>query len=174
MSIINFRQYIENKKIIHNDLINDYNNGLKFYIENQNNYDIISYNETRKYLLFNIGILASDNDKNFYYEHTFDRTGCYISNIEFINKNYNIKLKLDYYIGGIRYDFNEIDYFLFVSAMYHEFKLRITFLDKPNNDYEFEIRYKNHIMDSDLRNELRLKNVKLDNFMYSYGMCIKK
>jgi hypothetical protein len=58
--------------------------------------------------------------------------------------------------------------------MYHEFKLRITFLDKPNNDYEFEIRYKNYIMDSNLRNELRLKNVKLDNFMYSNGMCIKK
>ena len=169
MEVINLIEYINNKKTLHNDNIFNYIDGLIFFLENQDNYDIISYLEIKKYMLINMDILMINNENNYYYDFLFSRIGDYISDIKFISKNDNIKL--EYYIGDNKFDFDIIKDFLIVSALYHEFKLRIIFLDKLIDNYEFEIKYLNYIMDNDIRYELKKNIIKSNNFLYQNGIC---
>ena len=81
--IIYYDKFISDIKILHCETINNYIDALRFFIENKNNNDIITYNKRDKFLLFSVGILQVDENDNYYYEYLPKREG-------------NIKLYISY------------------------------------------------------------------------------
>jgi len=171
---INLQDFLSSKRILHNETETDcdYNNGLKFFIINKDNADIITYKNTRHFSLLNIGVLERDADGNFYYQFSVKRDGDIIDNI-FYESISGINAQLSYYIGGDKYMPEEIDKFVIVSSMYHDFQIRVTFLEKQTTNDEFKIHSRYYVVNSDDKKYLKTSRVVTKNIIYSDGMCCK-
>ena len=64
MSILDYNIFIEANKINHNDLINNFDDGLAYLIETKS--DIISYNTTKTIQFVNIDAVVVEKDKYIY------------------------------------------------------------------------------------------------------------
>jgi hypothetical protein len=171
---INLEDFLSSKKIVHGESEINHTNGIRFLIENQEkeNADIITYNYTKHFSMFGISVLEMDKKGNYFYEYSLDRNGDIIDNIRFESLS-NLKVQLSYYIGGIEYSPEEIDKFVVVSAQYHDFKVRITFLEKPNPGDEFKILSRYYLINLQDKGLLSKNRIRTENNIYNYGMCIK-
>ena len=165
---INYNVLKSHLTILHCNTATNFIEGLKFFVQNEG--EIVTYNSTNNFLLFSVGSLQKDINNNYYFEYTPKRE-CEIMdniNIKPIDKN----IIVSYYIGGHKYDPQVVKEFVFVSAMYHEFKIRFTFLEMPTENYEFSVYSRNYILKNDLRNYLRDNTLITDSMTYFDGMCI--
>ena len=171
---IDLEDFLSSKKIIHSETEMNHINGIRFLIENQEkeNADIITYNYTKQFSIFGISVLEMDKKGNYFYEYYLDRNGDIIDNIRFESLS-NLKVQLTYNIGGIEHTPEEIDKFVVISAQYHEFKVRITFLENPNPGDEFKILSRYYLINSQDRELLSKSRITTKNNIYNYGMCIK-
>ncbi len=171
---IDLEYFLSSKKIVHSEREMYHSEGLTFFLENnqKENTDIITYNYTRRFSMLSISVLEIDKNGNYFYEYSLDRNGDIVDNIRFESCS-NLNAQLSYYIGGIEYTPEEIDKFVVVSAQYHEFKVRITFLEKPNPGDEFKILSRYYLINSQDRSLLSKSRIKTKNNIYNYGMCIK-
>jgi len=80
--------------------------------------------------LFEISLFKIDSDGNYFYEYSLEKNSDMINNIRLESV---LNLKLTYNIGGIEYTPEEIEKFLLISAPFHDFKIKITFLEKPKS-----------------------------------------
>lgn len=167
--MIDLYDFLSTKQIIHNDTITDYLDAIKFFIENKEQANMITYNYIKHFSICNVSILETDKEGNYFYEFSVERHGDIIDNIHF--ESPNINAQLTYYIGGIKYSPEEVNEFLIVSAPYHDFKIRVTFLEKPTFDDEFKILGRYYILDSPDRKLLAAEKVKTKNNIYNNGMC---
>ena len=166
------QDFLSYKKKLHSESSNDYFTALKFLIENEKKADIISYNYTKYFLVFTLGLLEIDREGNYFYEYSPEKNGDIIDNI-YIEKSLRLKIQITYYIGGIKYTPEEIDEFIFISAKNHDFKIRFTFLERPNPNDEFRIISRYYLINSQDRELLAKSRVLTKNNIYNYGMCIK-
>ena len=88
-----------------------------------------------------------DTNGKYFYEYSVERLGEIVSNIH-LDESQNLDIKLTYYIGGIKYTPDEVNEFVLISARYHDFKIRFTFLEKPNHDYEFKLFLRYYIINN--------------------------
>lgn len=163
---INYDDMINNLNISHSDTINDLTSGLKLLIDSQS--DAISYNETRYFSLLNVAVLEKDNNGNYFYEFSLNRDGDIYDNfnLESINKN----IKLNFIIDRKTYEMNEIDELIMVASPYNEFRIRIIFLDKPNNNDEFKMYYRVFLLETDIRNYFMKNPIKTKTNLYRDGI----
>jgi hypothetical protein len=177
---INYNAFMSNLTVLHSYGATNFIEGLEFFVLNEgkiikkeiNEREInaITYDNTDKFLLFSNNSLQTDIDSNYYFEYTPKRE-CEIMdniNIKPIDKN----IIISYYIGGHKYDPHVVKEFVFVSAMYNEFKIRFTFLEMPTENYEFSVCSRNYILKNDLRNYMRNNTLITDSMRYFEGMCI--
>lgn len=169
---INLQDFLSSKKILHSESSYDYFTALMFLVENEKKADIITYNYTKHFLIFTIGVLEMDREGNYFYEYSPEKIGDIIDNIYF-EKSSNLNIQLTYYIGGIKYTPEELNEFIFISARDHEFKIRITFLERPNPNDEFRILSRYYLINSQDRELLAKNRVITKKTIYNYGMCIK-
>ena len=170
-NVIYYDKFISEKNILHSDTVTNYSDGLIFLLKNKENTDIITYNQRNNFLLLSIGVLQADENNNYYYEHTLTKDVDMIDNIrvEPINKN----IKISYYIGGILYDPNIVKEILFFTLDYHDFKIRITFLEKPSNDFDFSIYSRAYLLDhGNNKNKITTKKIITNTNIYMSGMCM--
>jgi len=170
---INLQDFLSSKRILHNKTLCNYHDALKFFIENKENADIITYKNTRHFSLLNIGVLERDADGNFYYQFSIDRHGDIIDNICYESIS-GINAQLSYYIGGDKYMPEEIDKFVIVSSMYHDFQIRVTFLEKQTTNDEFKILSRYYLINPEDRKKLATSKVETENIIYSNGMTMRK
>ena len=181
---INYNAFMSNLTVLHSYGATNFIEGLEFFVLNEgkiikkeineeiNEREInaITYDNTDKFLLFSNNSLQTDIDSNYYFEYTPKRE-CEIMdniNIKPIDKN----IIISYYIGGHKYDPHVVKEFVFVSAMFHDFKIRFTFLEIPTKNYEFSVCSRNYILNKDLRKYLCENTVITDSMRYFDGMCI--
>jgi hypothetical protein len=171
---IDLEDFLSSKKIVHGESEINHTNGIRFLIENQEkeNADIITYNYTRRFSMLNISVLEIDKNGNYFYEYSLDRNADIVDNIRFESCS-NLNAQLTYYIGGIEYLPEEIEKFVVVSAQYHEFKVRITFTEKPNLGDKFKLLFRYYLINSPDRTLLSKSRIKTKTNIYNYGMCIK-
>jgi len=169
---INYNEFMKNASIVHSDMEMNYHNAVKFFIleTHKKKIDMVTYYNKEKFLLFSAGFLQADEKDNYFFEYTPKRDCDIMDNIEVSPKNENIKIT--YYIGGHLYDARVVKEFIFVAAMYHEFKIRITFLEKPTENFEFVVHSKKYIIESELRNKIKLSKLTTDSIIYYNGMCV--
>ena len=169
--IIDLKEFLENKKIIHSTTATKYIEGLTFFLNNEKNADIITYNSTINFLINNIDIFKI-NDKGYkYYEISIERAGDIIDDIHLENTN-NLNIEVSYIIGNRLFTTEKIKEFVMCASIYTEFKIRLTFLEKPKNNNEFKIVFKNYIINRKNR-ELLLKNpVKTKYINYINGIAL--
>lgn len=168
---INYNVFMSHMTILHSHTATNFIDGLKFYVINEGTMDMVTYNNTDKFLLFSAGPLLKDVGDNYYFEYTPKREWVDIMDnitIKHVNKN----IMISYYIGGTKYDPQVIKEFVFVAAMYNEFKIRFTFLEIPAENYEFTICSRNYILKNSLRDYLRDNKLITDSMIYYEGMCI--
>lgn len=170
---IDLQHFLSSKKNLYSETAFDYSSGIRFLVENEKNADIVTYNYTKKFTLFGIDVLQMDKEGHYFYEYSVDRIGDIVDNI-MCESSTNLNVQLSYYIGGIYYTSNEVKEFVFISAAYHDFKIRITFLEKPNPSDEFEILSRYYLINPQDRELLRKNKVNTENNIYYNGMCIKK
>lgn len=169
---INVHNFLDNKKILHNDSTSlTYNEGLRFFISNSNDVDIITFNNIKQFALYNIDVLKKDNDDNYYYEYSIDRIGDIVDNIKLES---DTKAVLSYNIGGYNYTYNEVDKFVIIGSQYHECKIRITFLEKPNINEEFKLHFRYYIINTNDRRLIMNNKMETDKLIYECGMVQKK
>ena len=172
---INYDEFMKNAFIVHSDTAMDYNNALKFFIlqreTREEKIDMVTYNNKKKFLLFSAGFLQTDENDNYFFEYTPKRYCDIMDNIDVSPKNENIKIS--YFIGGHQYDALVVKEFIFFAAMYHDFKIRITFIEKPSENFEFIVHSRNYIIESELRKKIMLSKLTTYSNIYYQGMCIK-
>ena len=175
MVTIKYDEFIKNASIVHSDIEMNYHNAIAFFILHKEiqkgQLDMVTYNNKEKFLLFSAGFLQADENDNYFFEYTPKRDCDIMDNIEVspINKN----IKITYYIGGQQYDPQVVKEFVFATAMYHEFKIRITFLEKPTENFEFVVHSRKYIIESELRKKLMVSKLTTDSNIYDNGMCVK-
>ena len=171
---IDLEDFLSSKKIVHGEREMNHTEGLTFFLENnqKENTDIITYNYTRRFSMLSISVLEIDKNGNYFYEYSLDRNADIVDNIRFESSS-NLYAQLTYYIGGIEYLPEEIEKFVVVSAQYHEFKVRITFTEKPNLGDKFKLLFRYYLINSPDRTLLSKSRIKTKTNIYNYGMCIK-
>ena len=149
-TIINLYDFLSKKKIIHSETATNYNDGITFFIESNIKLyaDAITYNSSRQFLINNISIFEVDDKGNYFYEFSVDRYGDIIDNI-FLEKSPYLKAELTYYIDGDKCLPEEIKYFVTCVSLYSGFKIRITFLEKPNLHDELKIIMRNYLLNTE-------------------------
>ena len=169
---IKYDEFMKNASIVHSDMEMNYHNAVKFFIleTHKKKIDMVTYYNKDKFLLFSTAFLKADEKDNYFFEYTPKRDCDIMDNIEVSPKNENIKIT--YYIGGHLYDARVVKEFIFVAAMYHEFKIRITFLEKPTENFEFVVHSKKYIIESELRKKIMLSKLTTDSIIYYNGMCV--
>ena len=107
-----------------------------------------------------------DKDNKYYYEISCNREGDIIDNINVECPNGNISIS--YYIGGIEYKTKE---FLIFLGTYHEFKIRITFLEEPTIYTNINIHSRIYLIS--LKTKIKIQNQIFitDTNIYKDGMC---
>jgi len=173
ITTINLQNFLSSKRILHNETDFDYNDALKYFIENQDNADIITYKNTRHFSLLNVSVLERDADGKFYYQFSIDRHGDIIDNICFESIS-GIPAQLSYYIGGDKYMPEEINKFVIASSMYHDFQIRVTFLEKQTTNDEFKILSRYYLVNTEDKKKLTTSKVETENIIYYNGMCKRK
>ena len=169
--IIDLKEFLANKKIIHSEIATDFTKGLTFFLENEKDADIITYNSTINFLINNIDIFKTNNNGNVYYEIPIERAGDIIDNIHLENTG-DLNIEICYMIGNRLFTNEKIKEFVMCASMYTEFKLRLTFLEKPKNNDEFKIIIRNHLINKKNK-ELLLKNlVKTEFINYIDGVAL--
>lgn len=170
---IDLQEFLSTKRILHSETASDYSSGIRFLVENEINADIITYNYTKHFSLFGIDVLQIDKEGHHFYEFCLERNGDIIDNIT-VESSTNLNVQLSYKIGGISYTSDEVKEFVFISAAYHEFNIRITFLEKPNPGDEFKILSRYYLINPQDRVLLRRNRVNTENHIYYNGMCSGK
>jgi len=172
---INYYEFMENASIVYSNDEMNYIDAVKFFIHNRETHegevDMFAYNNKEKFLLSSVDFLQVDNNDNYFFEYTLNRDCDIMDNIEVSPKNENIKIT--YFIGGHQYDAQVVKEFIFVAAMYHCFKIRITFLEKPSENIEFIVHSRKYIMELELREKIMESKLTTDSNIYDQGMCTK-
>jgi len=171
--MLNLQDFLSSKRILHNETPCEYNNALRFFIENQENADIITYENTRHFSLLNVSVLERDANGNFFYQFSVKRDGDIIDKISFESTS-GISAQLSYYIGGDKYMPEEVDKFVIASSMYHDFQIRVTFLEKQTTNDEFKILSRYYLVNTEDRKKLATSKVETENIIYSDGMTGRK
>lgn len=170
---INLQEFLSSKKILHNETPCEYNNALRFFIENQGSADIITYENTRHFSLLNVSVLERDTDGKYFYQFSVKRDGDIIDNIRYESIS-GIHAQLSYYIGGDKYMPEEVDKFVIASSMYHDFQIRVTFLEKQTCNDEFRILSRYYLINTEDRKKLATSRVETENIIYGNGMTSRK
>jgi len=171
--MINLRDFLSSKRILHNETPCEYNCALRFFIENQGNADIITYENIRHFSLLNVSVLERDTEGNFFFQFSVKREGDIIDNISFESIS-GIPAQLSYYIGGDKYMPEEVDKFVIASSMYHDFQIRVTFLKKQTTNDEFKIHSRYYLVNTEDRQKLATSRVETENIIYGDGMTRRK
>ena len=130
---------------------------------------IISYNTQKKLRLFNVAVMDIDKNGNYIYEYTIEKQSDIIKDIHVVSSNNNFRFV--FIIGGEEY--NNINIFISMAAMYHEFKIKFIFTE-PTIDDTISICYKNYILNNTLRKRImETHKIKTDTHVYCSGMCTK-
>lgn len=170
---INLQDFLSSKIILHNDTPCEYNNALRFFIENQESADIITYENTRHFSLSNVSVLERDTDGKYFYQFSVKRDGDIIDNIHYESIS-GIHAQLSYYIGGDKYMPEEVDKFVIASSMYHDFQIRVTFLEKQTCNDEFKILSRYYLINTEDRKKLASSRIETENIIYGNGMTSRK
>jgi len=170
---INLQKFLSSKRILHNKMLCEYNDALRFFIENQDNADIITYENARHFSLLNVSVLERDADGKYFHQFSVKRDGDIIDNIHYESIS-GISSQLSYYIGGYKYMPEEIDKFVIAASMYHDFQIRVTFLEKQTCNDEFKILSRYYLVNTEDRKKLTTSIVETKNNIYCNGMCGRK
>jgi hypothetical protein len=162
-----YEELCATKNYLHSGNAN-FRDALKLLIDNDTDDTVVTYNSGRRFMLFNIAVLELDNDNNIFYEFDVLREADVIDNISFDCNN--VRFKINYFIGGQLYDLNEVGELVFVALRYNACVVRITFLEKPNNDTLFEMKYKCHLWNKSSRVLLESTPIVVKNGIYANGM----
>jgi len=168
--IINLNDFIKEKEFIHYQRTYSYTEGLMLMIEKPKLVDGITYYFTNQFSLVNIDCLKIDDNEQYYYEFPPERIGDIIDEIKYESST-DLDSKLTYYIGGIEYQPEEFNEFVFISSPYNEFKIRITFMRKPVFDDKFKINSRYWLLDNKPRLLLGRSNVITKYNIYNNGIC---
>ena len=172
MTTLNIYNFLNKRTMLHSKKVLTFYEGIAFFIDNQHNFDIITYNHTDIFSLFNVAFLKKDADGNYFYEYRFEKHSDIIDNICITSPD--IKFNITYNISGIYYRPEELTKFISVSAPYSDFKVIITFLSKPSPETVFIIEFRNYLINTDDRRLLAKSHVETANNIYVSGVCIKK
>jgi hypothetical protein len=80
-------------------------------------------------------------------------------------------MELSYNIGVNMYTHDELSEILLCATPYNQVKIRITFLDKPKIDDEFDLVSRHYILS--LKHRKTDSTVYNKNTMYKDGVCLK-
>lgn len=168
--MINLDEFLSRKKILHCENTTNYNDAFRFFVENDKKSDITSFDHVRTFSLMNTAVLEKDEDNNYYYQYFVYRYGDIVDNIRFESKT-NLNVKLSYYIENKKYTPEELDTFVFVAAPYSEFFVRVTFMEKPKNNDEFNVISRHYFVNSSDRETLMTANkvITKDGNIYTNG-----
>ena len=160
---IDYNKFISQNPILHSNTATNFMEGIMFFVQNKSNYNIITYIHRDK---FSLNHLQIDNDFNYYFEYTPERLCDIMDNI--IIKPHDENIVVSYYIGANKYDPMVCKEFVFVSALCNKFKIRFTFIEKPDpaKNYEFVICSRNYILDETYRKYLRGKILITNSMVY--------
>lgn len=171
MIFINYDNFMLNKKILHNETATNYNEGYDFFELNKNNIDMITYNKMDNIKLSDTGILMLDKD-GYYIIYCPLKDGDIMDDItiDFPNDKYNVQ----YFIGDNEYSSDEINEFIFIASNNQEFKIRITFWEKPIIYDEINIYSRMYILNDTDKNFLMNNIIVTKSIIYHGGNCSRK
>ena len=163
--MVNLYEFLSHKKILHSEEANDGISGHIFLITNENIADIITFkfNDCPK-----INDCPKNNEGLYVYDYNVKRIGEIVDNINVKIKS-NSKFYITYIIG--EYTSDKFKEFICLLAPFQNFKIRITFLEKPMQNDEIIISLRYYMLDTESSDELlKYQCVRSDSGLYYNGI----
>ena len=84
------------------------------------------------------------------------------------------RIHVEYLVGGNVYQTHELDVFAKIAATYHDFVIKITFLEDIKPTDQFSIFYRNTLFKNFHREKLRHCRLITKNNIYNDGVCLRR
>jgi hypothetical protein len=130
--------------------------------------EVEMYNVSKVIQIPSLTQLKKDEKGNYYYDFRPERD-CDIVDSFIIESNKQIEVS--FYCGGVYYSSNEFQEFIFTASPYHELRIRITFLETPD---DLQIKYISILLkNNEDRRKLLFNSVRTKYMVYRSGMTYK-
>jgi hypothetical protein len=127
--------------------------------------DVITYDKTIKIPL-SLDLLHKNNEGKYYYKYEWqhDANIDIIDNINCECQNKN--LEISHVIGGATY--NDLNEYISLAVVYHNYNIVITFLDAPANGDELNINFKCYMLGDADRKIIAYSTIYTNKYKYKY------
>lgn len=170
---IDLENFMSTKTILHSDTASKFGEGIKFLIQNDKNYDMITYNDVIS-VSFNIDNLKLGKKNRYYYDYKIGHNSDMIDNITCDVQPQQVPVKLYYSIKNHQYSLKKMNEILLIHMRYtcaYPSILRITFLEKPEQEGVINIHSRRYLMKPEHRQTLAINPVKTKSMRYMCGLC---
>lgn len=169
---IKYSDFYNKINILHSTA-KDFTGALCFLCDNMKRCDAVTYKRYDKFAILGKVCNIDDGGKCFY-EYSPMRDGEISDTISVseITKTHS-KVEVSYYIDGVKYKPEEINDFIYISAPYTAFIIRLTFQEKPDVNAEFEISSRTILLNTEARIKLTESTVLTKNNVYENGICAR-
>jgi len=193
---ITYQDFINSKNIYHsNKILSRIQEGYMIFMEKENEYDMISYNDIKNLSVINLGssnyamkitaklhadistIKINENNKYYFdYYFDFDKDVDIIDNID-INTN-GLNVNISFIINNEEYQINEITELLICVLNTNSdkkiYKLRIIFNETPDDTNTITITKRKYLLKLTDKNFLQNNKIICDHIIYDKDSCYRK
>lgn len=171
-NVIDFNEFMNTKKILHTQNILSPLNGLRLLLENQEEYDMVSYPHVDK--VFHLANITLRIDKNgrYFHDHIVEQDCDVMDQVKvYYGTQPYVNFKLSYIIGGTEYECEKVNEIVLVSLKNNRVIIRITFLEPPHRADWYEFCYRKFLMNPENRKTLSHSTIQTTNLCYMNGTC---
>jgi hypothetical protein len=143
----------------------NYESAIKASIQDE--YSIVSYNDSMTYLINNIGILQK-KDGRIFFNVAFDNNIDYIEGIRLKDNIPGVGISI--ISCGVRHYVNRDMQVLLFAAPYADIKIRISFQDDTPPPEKITLLWTSHIIEPNLRRRLMMTQLTTKHTILSDGM----
>lgn len=170
---ITLENFMKTTPILHCNAAEDDAEAISFcdYINEHENYKAAyacsaSYDAVNCFRMMNVGVMNVDANNNSYYDYIIQKDCDILTDIRVQTER---RVKLSYFIGSVKYDFDKITELILCKIIYDDIKLRITFLERPITQDEFKVFSRRYFIDKTPRKSLLNSAIKTNYLGYMNG-----
>ena len=175
MDVLNYNDFMSDKThVLHNDGVYDnddtkHRETIQMMLDDEN-CEVVTNNSTVRIEMKNVSLMVDENGR-YYFERILPKHGDVIDNFTCTSSK---QVTFEHVIGGLCYSSSYVGEII-ACAAHINIIVRVTFLEKPNDDDVVDISHRNLFFKNiEERKRLITQIVSTENFLYRGGCIVSK